>query len=186
MARIGVSLPYARLEPLQAELKKDYIYGYYGFGSLFRQLRFMIWNLVTVGKPALPWAKAGAEDYLNRLGRHQRVEWSVIKEGPAAQVTRRMMEVSEGSLRVMLDERGRQMRSKELAQWIEKKELEGTKRVCLLIGGADGHSAELKEQIKERWSLSTLTLQHEVALVVLLEQVYRAYTVMRGEPYHRD
>jgi 23S rRNA (pseudouridine1915-N3)-methyltransferase len=146
----------------------------------------MIWNLVTVGKPALPWAKAGAEDYLARLSRHQRVEWTVIKEGPVAQVTRKMLEVSEGSLRVILDERGRQMGSRELARWIEKKELEGTKRVSLLIGGADGHGAELKEEVREKWSLSAMTLQHEVALVVLLEQLYRGYTILRGEPYHRD
>jgi 23S rRNA (pseudouridine1915-N3)-methyltransferase len=144
----------------------------------------MVWNIVTVGKPALPWAKAGAEDYLARLARHQRVEWTVIKDGPL--VTRKMLEASEGSLRVMLDERGSSKTSTQLASWVQQQELASCKRVSLLIGGADGHSAELKQVVTERWTLSPFTLQHEVALVVLLEQIYRAYTILRGEPYHRD
>jgi 23S rRNA (pseudouridine1915-N3)-methyltransferase len=144
----------------------------------------MVWNIITVGKPAIPWAKAGAEDYLARLARHQRVEWTVIKEGPL--VTRKMLEASEDSLRVILDEHGVTRTSKQLANWIEQQELASCKRVSLLIGGADGHSTELKAQILERWALSSFTLQHEVALVILLEQVYRAYSILRGEPYHRE
>jgi 23S rRNA (pseudouridine1915-N3)-methyltransferase len=146
----------------------------------------MVWQLITVGKPALPWAKTAAEDYLHRLSRHQRLDWTVLKDGPPAVVTRKMLEASEDSLRVILDERGGHQTSRQLAQWVQRQEMEGTKRVSLLIGGADGHSPELKALVKERWSLSHMTLQHEVALVVLLEQVYRAYTIMRGEPYHRD
>jgi 23S rRNA (pseudouridine1915-N3)-methyltransferase len=146
----------------------------------------MIWNLITVGKPALPWARAGADEYLGRLGKHQRIQWTVIKEGPPAVVTKRMLEASADSLRVVLDERGRVSSSRELAQWVQKQELEGIKRVSLLIGGADGHTEELRNAAQEKWSLSKLTLQHEVALVVLLEQIYRAYTILRGEPYHRD
>jgi 23S rRNA (pseudouridine1915-N3)-methyltransferase len=146
----------------------------------------MVWNIVTVGKPALPWAKAGSEDYMARLSRQQRVQWTVLKEAAPAVITRKMLEASEDSLRVILDERGALKTSRELARWVELQEISGCKRVSLLIGGADGHSAELKEAVKERWSLSKFTLQHEVALVVLLEQVYRAYTILRGEPYHRD
>jgi 23S rRNA (pseudouridine1915-N3)-methyltransferase len=97
-----------------------------------------------------------------------------------------MLDATAGSLRVLLDERGKHQRSLELAGWIKARELEGCKHVSLLIGGANGHSAELREAVRERWTLSAMTLQHELALVVLLEQIYRAYSILRGEPYHRE
>ena len=61
----------------------------------------------------------------------------------------------------------------------------GVKTVSLLIGASDGHTTELREKADAVWALSPLTLQHELALVVLLEQIYRAYSIKRGEPYHR-
>ena len=60
------------------------------------------------------------------------------------------------------------------------------KKVAFLIGGADGHPPELRERCDEIWSLSRMTMQHELALVVLLEQLYRVFTIKRGEPYHRE
>ena len=62
----------------------------------------------------------------------------------------------------------------------------GKRDIALLIGGADGHTAEVRQAADWVWSLSQLTLQHELALVVLLEQLYRAYTIKAGTPYHRD
>jgi 23S rRNA (pseudouridine1915-N3)-methyltransferase len=56
----------------------------------------------------------------------------------------------------------------------------------LVIGGADGHSPGFRDKAQVCWSLSHLTLQHDIALIVLAEQIYRAYTIMRGEPYHRE
>lgn len=146
----------------------------------------MQWKIIAVGKPALAWAKEGIADYLHRLNRTQDVECVFIKDGPADQVTKRMLEASADSHRVLLDERGKMWRSQALAEWIRQKELHGCKRVSLLIGGASGHSPELKAMIKDSWSLSSMTLQHELAMVVLLEQIYRAYSINRGEPYHRE
>ncbi len=146
----------------------------------------MRWTILTVGKPSLHWARDGASDYLTRLQRGSRVECIHLREGPPAQITKQMLEASEGSVRVLLDERGQQRRSLTLAEWIKQHELRGTKRVCLMIGGANGHTEELRSKADELWALSSLTLQHELALVVLLEQVYRAYSIMRGEPYHRE
>jgi 23S rRNA (pseudouridine1915-N3)-methyltransferase len=146
----------------------------------------MQWKLITVGKPALPWAKAALEDYLYRLKRVTRIEYVVIKEGPRDQVETQLLSASEESLRIILDERGKSRRSLELARWIEQHDLRGTKRASLIIGGADGHSEKFREQADECWTLSSYTLQHEIALVVLAEQIYRAYTIMRKEPYHRE
>lgn len=146
----------------------------------------MNWTIITVGKPALPWAREALADYSSRLKKVQQVECLHLKDGPAEVVTKRMLEASENSLRVLLDERGRQFRSTELARWIQHQELHGCKRVSLLIGGANGHSEQLKALVKESWTLSAMTLQHEIALIVLMEQIYRAYSILRGEPYHRE
>lgn len=145
----------------------------------------MKWQIIVVGKPALPWARQGMEDYAQRLRRFVSVEVTTIREGPPAQVAAKSLQASEGSWRIVLDERGRQHSSVALAQWIEKQELAGRKRVSLLIGGADGHPTEVRDAADELWSLSAMTLQHELALVVLMEQIYRACSINRGEPYHR-
>ena len=146
----------------------------------------MRWTIIATGKPAIGWAKQGIEDYLARLQRTGSVECVYVRDGSPDDVTKRMLTASEGSLRVLLDERGTQHRSKGLAQWIEARQLEGCKRVSGLIGGANGHSPALKQGVKESWALSAMTLQHELALLVLMEQLYRAHSILRGEPYHRE
>jgi 23S rRNA (pseudouridine1915-N3)-methyltransferase len=146
----------------------------------------MHWRIITVGKPALVWARMGMEDYMHRLRRAVKVEHIVIKEGPREQVEMQLLNASADSLRIILDERGKPYRSLELARWIEQKDLHGTKRASLIIGGADGHSESFRKQADECWTLSTFTLQHEIALVVLAEQLYRAYSILRNEPYHRE
>ena len=145
----------------------------------------MNWKILAVGKPALPWAKQGIEDYLGRCTRYAKVEIGYLKDGPRPQVEERFLKASEGSRRIVLDERGKQFTTAEWHAALDRWELASTKRITLLIGGADGHSAALRESAQEVWSLSALTLQHELALVVLLEQLYRVYTIKRGEPYHR-
>jgi 23S rRNA (pseudouridine1915-N3)-methyltransferase len=97
-----------------------------------------------------------------------------------------MLAASEGSWRVVLDERGRQMRSVDFAQWIGRQEMMGRKSVSVMIGGADGHDELLRDAADEVWTLSSMTLQHELALVVFLEQLYRARSIQAGTPYHRD
>lgn len=145
----------------------------------------MKWQVISVGKPALPWARGAIEDYTQRIKRVAQVEMVVLKQASAGQTATKALEASAGTWRVVLDERGRQMGSVDFAKWITKQELSGRKAVSLLIGGADGHGDEVRASADELWSLSMMTLQHELALVVLLEQLYRAFTIQRGEPYHR-
>ena len=146
----------------------------------------MQWRLITVGKPSLPWARSGMEDYLARLRRVTKFEHLVVKEGPQELVEQMLMSASQGGVRIVLDERGKMRRSLELAQWVEDKQIRGVKRVSLIIGGANGHSEQMRAAADECWSLSTFTLQHEIALVVLAEQIYRAHSILRKEPYHRE
>ena len=145
----------------------------------------MHWKILAVGKPALPWARQGIEDYLGRCARAVKVELEYLKDGPRPQLEERFEKLSTGSLRIVLDERGQRLTTAQWHEAVDRWELAGVKRVTLLIGGADGHSAALRESADEVWSLSALTLQHELALVVLLEQLYRVYSIKRGEPYHR-
>ncbi len=145
----------------------------------------MKWTILSVGKPALPWAREAVSDYLKRVSRWATVENKVIRDGDAASVTQRMLEASEGSWRVVLDERGKSHTSAALAKWIETQDLAGRKRVSVLIGGANGHEAALRDAADDVWCLSALTLQHEFALVLFTEQLYRCYSMLRGSPYHR-
>jgi 23S rRNA (pseudouridine1915-N3)-methyltransferase len=146
----------------------------------------MHWKLITVGKPALPWARAAVEDYLTRLKRSIKVEHLVIKEGPRDAVEQALLHASSDSLRIVLDERGKALRSLELAAWVNDQQLKGTKRAAFIIGGAEGHSSQFRSQADLCLSLSNFTLQHEIALVVVAEQLYRAYSILRKEPYHRE
>jgi 23S rRNA (pseudouridine1915-N3)-methyltransferase len=85
-----------------------------------------------------------------------------------------------------MDERGKLQNTLMVRAAVDAWEMNaGIKRVSFLIGGADGHTEALRKEADEIWALSPLTLQHELALVVLLEQLYRVHTIKRGEPYHR-
>jgi len=141
-------------------------------------------HVLTIGKPKLAFARAGVEEYMARLGAAVRVE--VLKASNREEESALLLQRSEKMLRVVLDERGEQVTSRELAAKLTRWELDRTKAVAFLIGGADGHTDELRKRADWRWSLGKLTLQHELALVVLLEQVYRARCINAGTPYHRD
>jgi len=86
---------------------------------------------------------------------------------------------------VLLDERGSSFTSVELARHVARLEQRGDSRMVLLLGAADGVEPRLRAQVDECWSLSPLTLSHELALVVLLEQLYRLTSLAQGHPYHR-
>jgi 23S rRNA (pseudouridine1915-N3)-methyltransferase len=141
--------------------------------------------IVSVGKPKLFYARSGAEEYLSRLKHYLPVEWKQVREGAQQQESERLAAASKDCFRVILDEHGDQTSSKSLAANFEKWERQAVKTIAFLIGGANGHHPALREKASWIWSLSPLTLQHELALTVLLEQLYRAQTIRRGEPYHR-
>ena len=146
----------------------------------------MNWTVFTIGKPKLAFARAGVEEYAGRLRGFATVAQEFLKavtrEGESALLLQR----SEGMFRIVLDERGEQLTSRALACKIGLWEQDSVKQVAVLIGGADGHSEALRKAANWTWSLSQLTLQHELALVVLYEQIYRAYSIKAGFPYHRD
>ncbi|GEM82341.1 23S rRNA (pseudouridine(1915)-N(3))-methyltransferase RlmH [Meiothermus hypogaeus] len=141
-------------------------------------------RVCVIGKPKLLYAKAGVEEYLKRLQRYTKLELLYLKEGTPVQEGQRLLEASAGYKRVVLDERGQMPDTLALGARLEAWEV-GEKGVAFLIGGADGHSQAVRDEADWLLALSKLTLQHELALVVLLEQLYRVETLKRGEPYHR-
>lgn len=144
-------------------------------------------RVIVAGKPALAYAKAGADEYLKRLSRPGGCELVTVKAGTSEEVSARLLERSQGCHRIALDERGERLGTREFARRLDSLERRGdVKTVAFLIGTADGHTPALRESCDMLLSLSTFTLQHELALLVLLEQLYRVASLKSGSPYHRD
>jgi 23S rRNA (pseudouridine1915-N3)-methyltransferase len=140
-------------------------------------------RVLAIGKPKLRHAADGIADYQRRLTRSAEVEVQYLKEKDE---TNQLLDKSAGTYRIALDERGERLTTDQFVDRINSLELRGdVKTVSFLVGGSDGHPELLRRESDMVLSLSSLTLQHELALVILLEQLYRAYTIKRGEPYHR-
>ena len=144
-------------------------------------------RVIVAGKPALAYAKAGVEEYLKRLGRFGSHELVVVKAGDSATVSQRLLERSDGCHRIALDERGEMLPTLKFHQRMQMLAMRGdVKTVAFLIGAADGHTAELRDACDGLLAVSPMTLQHELALLVLLEQLYRVAAIQTGSPYHRE
>ena len=156
----------------------------------------MRFRFIWVGKTRNEHLRALLEDYLKRLSRFARWEAVELREcsGGGAGDPRVCLEeegkrimgaLASDALTVLLDVEGRQWGSTELASEIESWQTQGRREVALILGGHFGVSEEVKRRAEVRWSLSRLTLTHEMARVVLAEQLYRAYTIIRGLPYQK-
>jgi 23S rRNA (pseudouridine1915-N3)-methyltransferase len=144
-------------------------------------------QIIAAGKPALAYAKSGIDEYVKRLSRYGGCEIIYVKAGSSEEVSVRLLEKSAGTFRIALDERGDRPTTRQLAETFANLEMRGEiKAVSFLIGASYGHTEELRKNANLILSLSSMTMQHELALLVLLEQIYRVATFRRGEPYHRD
>lgn len=150
----------------------------------------MRFRFIWIGKTRDARLRALIEDYLQRLGHFVRYEVVELREGPARagieeERKRIIGALHPDALTVLLDVSGREWGSPELAAEVEKWQNSGLKEVAFIIGGPDGVAPEVTERASLRWSLSRLTLTHEMARVVLIEQLYRAYTIIHGLPYQK-
>ncbi|MFV0336862.1 MAG: 23S rRNA (pseudouridine(1915)-N(3))-methyltransferase RlmH [Chthoniobacterales bacterium] len=146
----------------------------------------MRWKIIAVGKPKLSWASEGIKDYLARLKHFVPLELVFLKSSNKDQEAIGLLEASEGCHRIVLDERGKTWTSRKAAAYIQELELRSIKQTALIIGGGDGLAAKAREKADHLWALSPATLQHELALLVACEQIYRSYSILRKHPYHRD
>ncbi len=144
----------------------------------------MIWKILAVGHPALAYARDGIREYADRFAHYSKLDLRFLKPGPDLEF--RLLAESAGHFRILLDERGKQFTSRKFADEIVRWENRSIPRAALLVGPADGWSDGFRKQADLLWALSTLTLQHELALLVAMEQLYRAATIKAGSPYHRD
>jgi len=140
-------------------------------------------HIVTVGKPKLAYATLGWDDYLHRLQRLHTVRVTQLHDKYADDAAK-FREVTAGSYVVALEIEGRDLHSPQLADFLRSRELEA-REVSLVIGGPDGLPPEIRSQADFQWSLSRLTLPHDLAMVVTLEALFRASTINAGLPYHR-
>lgn len=137
--------------------------------------------IVAIGKLRDPWVLAGCAEYEKRLRPRLPVEILEVKD--EEQLIRKL---PPRYLRWVLDERGEQPSSRELSQRLQQVYLSGASGLALCIGGADGHSGELRARADYLLGLSKLTLPHRLARLVVLEQIYRAQSILDGSPYHRE
>jgi len=98
---------------------------------------------------------------------------------------RGLLEKLRGATKVFLDERGREWTSQEFAEWLGQQALRGTRELAFLVGGPDGFSAAFRKEADVLLALSRMTLNHDWARALLLEQIYRGFTILRGYPYPR-
>ncbi len=150
----------------------------------------MKFRFVWIGRTKDPHLAALQDDYLKRLSRFVKCEVTAIKDNTEPPVKenegKRILEiVNQKGFVCVLDVAGRGISSDQLAKNIETWQMNGHKEVTFIIGGAEGISPQVAEIADLRLSLSFLTFTHDMARVLLLEQLYRAYTIIKGFPYQK-
>ena len=155
-------------------------------------MKIQIWS---IGKPHEKDLKAGIDAFTKRCNNYYSVEWIIIPAPKNAGMMSEMdLKKKEGEIifqwltekdyLVALDERGKQFSSQGLAEFIQSRANESTKRLIFVIGGAFGLDEMVLKRANLKWSLSTLTFPHQLVRLILVEQLYRAFTILKNEKYH--
>ncbi|MDE6144763.1 MAG: 23S rRNA (pseudouridine(1915)-N(3))-methyltransferase RlmH [Muribaculaceae bacterium] len=153
--------------------------------------------LMAVGKTTQPIIRQGIDQYLGRLRHYLPVDIEIIadvkrtaaltfekqKEMEGEAMLRR---IEPGDRLILLDENGKEMTSREFARFMEKQMASGVKRLVFAVGGPYGFSPAVYQRADSKLSLSRMTFNHEMVRLFFAEQLYRAQTILRGEPYHHD
>jgi len=154
-------------------------------------------TLLTVGKTDKDWVRQGLDIYVSRLKHYIPFTLSEIPElKNVSSLTSAQIKQKEGDLilkqirpgddLILLDERGKQFSSVELAKNLQDKISYSGRDIVFVIGGAYGFSDAVYERADSRISLSRMTFSHQMVRTIVAEQLYRAFTIMRGEPYHHE
>ena len=151
-------------------------------------------ELLFLGKIKSGFIAEGVQEYCSRIRHYTSLKITMLKEkGRSKSATPdtehegslMLAAVPPGALVVALDSQGRQFSSEDLAKLIADWEMQGVRHVCYLIGGPDGHSAKVIQSADLLLSLSQMTFTHDMVRMLLIEQLYRAYTINAGEKYHK-
>jgi 23S rRNA (pseudouridine1915-N3)-methyltransferase len=153
-------------------------------------------SIIATGKTNSVWIKSGIEEYAKRMSRYGRfafVETPNLKSKFAKADAKRVMKeeavYQEKQLEgvdylILLDEHGKVYDSMGFAKHLEKLQVRGLKHVAFLIGGPYGFDPSIRAKAKETWALGPLTFPHQLIRIFAVEQIYRAHTILKGEPYH--
>lgn len=152
--------------------------------------------LIYNGKTVAPWLQDAIADYSKRLQHYLSLETVVIPEvksqkglSVAVQMEKEaalMLKLLQPTDEVvLLDEHGKEMRSMELAQWLNRQQQQA-RRLVMIVGGPYGFSPRIKQRANQLLSFSRLTFSHQMIRLLLVEQLYRACTILKGEPYHHE
>lgn len=137
-------------------------------------------QLLMIGKTRRTEISAIIDDYVKRIRRSCPIEILEVRD---AETAVKKLEADRAATRILLDAGGRSMDSDALARWLGELRDRGTRQVIFICGNADGFPESLRERVPQRLSLSAMTLSHELARVVLAEQIYRAFAILSGSPY---
>jgi 23S rRNA (pseudouridine1915-N3)-methyltransferase len=138
-------------------------------------------RLVMLGKTRREETRALLYDYVARIRHYGEMEISELRDASPAALRR--MKLDSSAALVLLDAAGKQFTSQQFARWLGDLRDRGTRELVFLCGDAEGFPDELRARAKQKISLSTLTMPHEFARVVLAEQIYRAFAILAGHPY---
>lgn len=144
-------------------------------------------KIAWIGKTKEPAIHALTEEYLKRISRYAQVEGvAVLDEAALLELCGRSARAKGAakSTLVLMDSRGKEFSSEQFAKFLGDYQDRNPLPLVFAVGGADGFSGEIKAAAQQTISLGKMTLAHELARVVLLEQVYRAFTILKGHPYH--
>lgn len=153
--------------------------------------------LAAVGKTTTQYLRTGIDMYLDRLKHYVQVQVCIV---PDIKTTKTITESAQkeregavllqmlqpGDRLILLDERGKRLTSRQFSESIERHMISGCKRVVYAVGGPYGFSEDVYARADGKLSLSDMTFPHEMVRLFFVEQLYRALTIMRGEPYHHD
>ena len=155
-------------------------------------MKIQFWS---IGKTNEAYVKQGVEDFTKRISNYFKVEWNIIPVPKNAGMLSEMdLKKKEGELilqwldkddyLVLLDERGKQFTSEEVAAFLQARANESLKKIVFLIGGAFGVADTVVKRANYKWSLSHLVFPHQLVRLILAEQIYRACTILKNEKYH--
>jgi 23S rRNA (pseudouridine1915-N3)-methyltransferase len=143
-------------------------------------------HVICVGKPA-SFTREWLAEYEKRLTKYASVDWIEIKESnpqqEAKEILAKVDNAKEKGVVVLLDINGKSLASEQFAEWLRKTTMQSD--IIFIIGGASGVTEDVRTRASMRLSFGSMTLPHQLARLVLAEQIYRAFTIIKGEPYHK-